>query len=59
MSVCLAEDDKIRGALSVADISKRGRVFRMTPEQMLENTTAYLKNVEKAKRGYVAVGPSL
>jgi len=28
----------------------------MTPEQMLENTTAYLKNVEKAKRGYVAVG---
>jgi len=31
----------------------------MTPEQMLENTTAYLKNVEKAKRGYVARGPSL
>ena len=28
----------------------------MTPEQMLENTGAYLKNVEKAKRGYVAVG---
>ena len=28
----------------------------MTPEQMLENTTAYLKNVEKAKRGHVAVG---
>jgi len=28
----------------------------MTPEQMLENTTAYLKNLEKAKRGYVAVG---
>jgi len=28
----------------------------MTPEQMLENTTAYLKNVEKAKHGYVAVG---
>ena len=28
----------------------------MTPEQMLENTSAYLKNVEKAKRGYVAVG---
>ena len=28
----------------------------MTPEQMLKNTTAYLKNLEKAKRGYVAVG---
>jgi hypothetical protein len=28
----------------------------MTPEQMLENTTAYLKNLEKAKRGYIAVG---
>ena len=28
----------------------------MTPEQMLENTGAYLKNLEKAKRGYVAVG---
>jgi len=28
----------------------------MTPEQMLENTTAYLKNLEKAKHGYVAVG---
>jgi len=28
----------------------------MTPEQMLENTTAYLKNLEKAKRGHVAVG---
>ena len=28
----------------------------MTPEQMLENTAAYLKNLEKAKRGYVAVG---
>ena len=28
----------------------------MTPEQMLENTAAYLKNLEKAKRGYIAVG---
>jgi hypothetical protein len=28
----------------------------MTPEQMLENTGAYLKNLEKAKRGHVAVG---
>ena len=28
----------------------------MTPEQMLENTGAYLKNLEKAKRGYIAVG---
>ena len=28
----------------------------MTPEQMLEKTTAYLKNLEKAKSGYVAVG---
>ena len=28
----------------------------MTPEQMLKNTTAYLKNLEKAKRGYIAVG---
>ena len=28
----------------------------MTPEQMLKNTTAYLKNLEKAKRGHVAVG---
>jgi len=28
----------------------------MTPEQTLENTGAYLKNLEKAKRGYVAVG---
>ena len=28
----------------------------MTPDKMLENTTAYLKNLEKAKRGYVAVG---
>ena len=28
----------------------------MTPEQMLKNTGAYLKNLEKAKRGYVAVG---
>ena len=28
----------------------------MTPEQMLEKTGAYLKNLEKAKRGYVAVG---
>ena len=28
----------------------------MTPEQMLENTGAYLKNLEIAKRGYVAVG---
>ena len=28
----------------------------MTPEQMLENTAAYLKNLEKAKRGHVAVG---
>lgn len=28
----------------------------LTPEQMLKNTTAYQKNLEKAKRGYVAVG---
>ena len=28
----------------------------MTPEQMLKNTGAYLKNLEKAKRGHVAVG---
>ena len=28
----------------------------MTPEQMLKNTTAYLKNLEKAKSGYIAVG---
>ena len=28
----------------------------MTPEQMLKNTGAYLKNLEKAKRGYIAVG---
>jgi len=28
----------------------------MTPDKMLENTGAYLKNLEKAKRGYVAVG---
>jgi hypothetical protein len=28
----------------------------MTPEQMLKNTDAYLKNLEKAKRGHVAVG---
>ena len=28
----------------------------MTPEQMLKNTAAYLKNLEKAKSGYVAVG---
>jgi len=28
----------------------------MTPEQMLEKTVEYLKNLEKAKRGYVAVG---
>jgi len=28
----------------------------MTPDKMLENTTAYLKNLEKAKRGHVAVG---
>ena len=28
----------------------------MTPEQMLKNTAAYLKNLEKAKRGHVAVG---
>lgn len=29
---------------------------KLTPEQMLKNTTAYRKNLEKAKRGYVAVG---
>ena len=28
----------------------------LTPEQMLERTGAYLANLEKAKRGYVAVG---
>ena len=28
----------------------------MTPEQMLKNTGAYLKNLEKAKRGHIAVG---
>jgi len=28
----------------------------LTPEQMIKDTSAYLKNIEKAKRGYVAVG---
>ena len=28
----------------------------LTPEQMLANTRAYLANLEKAKRGFVAVG---
>ena len=28
----------------------------LTPEQMLENTAAYLKNLEKARSGFVAVG---
>jgi hypothetical protein len=28
----------------------------MTPEQMLEKTSAYLSNLEKAKSGYIAVG---
>jgi hypothetical protein len=28
----------------------------MTPEKMLKNTAEYLINLEKAKRGYVAVG---
>ena len=28
----------------------------LTPQQMMANTTAYLKNLEKAKSGFVAVG---
>ena len=28
----------------------------LTPQQMLENTAAYLKNLEKARSGFVAVG---
>jgi hypothetical protein len=28
----------------------------LTPQQMMANTTAYLKNLEKAKAGFVAVG---
>ena len=31
-------------------------MMKLTPEQMLKNISARLENIEKAKRGYVAVG---